>query len=294
MAREQRPLVFLGTPDAAATVLTALCDAGFPVAHVVTRPDARRGRGTATSPSPVKAVAIGRGIEVSHDLGWFEDRANPDALGIVVAYGRIIPARVLERRPMINVHFSLLPRWRGAAPVERAILAGDDVTGVCIMDLEETLDTGPVHACAEVAIRPDHTTSSLTSELADEGARLLIEVLDRGLSSPVPQHGTPTYAHKIDTGENRIDWSASAIDVDRRVRALRAYSTIEGSRIKILSVRVDPRASVTGGVHGTCDSDARVVTGDGTIVLLEVQPEGKRAMPAMEWLRGRNGPTAFA
>lgn len=290
MAREARPLVFLGTPDAAASVLLALHGSGFSVEHVITRPDARRGRGGATSASPVKRTALDLGIDVSHDLGWFDAHGRTDALGIVVAYGRIIPADLLARVPMINVHFSLLPRWRGAAPVERAILAGDTTTGVCIMDLEETLDTGPVHGSREVTIRDDHTTSSLTSELAEVGAQLLIDVLTAGLSTPVPQSGTPTYAHKIDPSENRIDWSMSATEIDRHVRALRGYSIVDGVRIKILSARIAPGSSTPGAVPGSCDMEGCVATGTGMIVLDAVQPEGKRAMQAQEWLRGRSGP----
>jgi len=286
MARESRPLVFLGTPSAAADILRAIHAAGFPVAHVISRPDARRGRGAATSPSPVKQVALELGIGVSHDLSWFDDHRDLVALGIVVAYGRIIPADVLGRCPMINVHFSLLPRWRGAAPVERAILAGDDTTGVCIMDLEETLDTGPVRACAEVAIHQDHTTATLTADLAAEGARLLVGELSRGLSAPVAQSGTPTYAHKIEPAENRIDWGAANIDVHRRIRALRAHTLVDGTRLKVLSATIVD--TVVEGPPGTCGADAVVATGDGALRLEIVQPEGKRAMAAIDWMRGRS------
>ena len=147
MTREARPLVFLGTPIAAATVLSELIRNGFEIAHVVTRADARRGRGSSTTPSPVKQVAIENSISVSHDMTWLQENSNRDLLGVVVAYGKIIPSSVLSHIPMVNIHFSLLPRWRGAAPVERAILAGDMRTGVCIMNVEETLDTGDVFAC---------------------------------------------------------------------------------------------------------------------------------------------------
>lgn len=286
MAREARPLVFLGTPAAAAGILGAIHGAGFTVAHVVTRPDARRGRGTATSPTPVKALALELGMEVSHDLSWFEEHRDLDVLGVVVAYGRIIPAAVLHRCPMINVHFSLLPRWRGAAPVERAILAGDDTTGVCIMDLEETLDTGPVRACSEVAIRPDHTTESLTADLAAEGARLLVGELSRGLSAPVAQSGTPTYAHKVEPAENRIEWGATSADVHRLIRALRAHTLVDGARLRVLSATIVDAA--VEGPPGTCGTDAVVATGDGALRLDVVQPEGKRPMTAIDWMRGRS------
>lgn len=172
MAAEARPLVFLGTPPAAAVVLEQLVNAGFNVVHVVTRHDAKRGRGSSMTPSPVKEVALRLGLTVSHDLEWIKANASRNMLGIVVAYGRIIPLSVLIDTPMINIHFSLLPRWRGAAPVERAILAGDTTTGVCIMDIEETLDTGAVYAQQEVAISESSTVQSLTNELATVGAQL--------------------------------------------------------------------------------------------------------------------------
>ena len=152
MTREARPLVFLGTPNAAATVLSELIRNGFDIAHVVTRADARRGRGSSTTPSPVKQVAIDKGLDVSHDMTWLKENSHRELLGVVVAYGKIIPASVLSHIPMVNIHFSLLPRWRGAAPVERAILAGDLRTGVCIMNVEETLDTGDVFARREIEI----------------------------------------------------------------------------------------------------------------------------------------------
>ena len=187
MAAEVRPLVFLGTPPAAAVVLERLVDAGFEVVHVVTRPDAKRGRGSSLSPSPVKEVALRLGIPVSHGLEWVVAHREENLLGIVVAYGRIIPASILAHTPMINIHFSLLPRWRGAAPVERAILAGDTTTGVCIMDIEETLDTGAVYAREEVAISDAATSVSLTNELAQTGADLLVRTLKAGLGTPIAQ-----------------------------------------------------------------------------------------------------------
>lgn len=289
MTTEARPLVFLGTPDAAAIVLERLLQSGFTVAHVITRQDARRGRGGSTSPSPVKKVAHAHGLAVSHNLDWINDNAATPHLGIVVAYGRLIPASVLAHTPMVNVHFSLLPRWRGAAPVERAILAGDEKTGVCIMDLEETLDTGPVHCCAETVILPTHTSASLTSALAEQGAELLVGLLRSGLSTPTPQHGEATYAAKINTSELRLDWRTSAIEIDRKIRALRSYTTIDGARVRVLEARVVPNSEgIDASVPwGTCRSNGVVATGQGMIQLLHVQPEGKNPMNALDWLRGR-------
>lgn len=285
MTSQQRSYVFLGTPVAAATVLQRLLDEGFPIRHVVTQPDAKRGRGSATSPSPVKEVALRCGLEVSHDLEWIKHNASPDLMGIVVAYGRLIPTAVLDLVPMINIHFSLLPRWRGAAPVERAILAGDDKTGVCIMDIEPTLDTGAVYASREVSITSASTTATLTAELATVGADLLVETLRGGLGVPIAQSGEVTHAAKISRDELKIDWSQSAVEIHRQVRAVRAFTEVDGLRLKVLEVDIEP-ADVALGV-GECNQRGQVGTAGGVIVLRQVQPEGKSAMDAQSWLRGR-------
>ena len=287
MTREARPLVFLGTPVAAATILSELIRGGFEIAHVVTRADARRGRGSSTTPSPVKQVAIDNAIDVSHDMTWLKENSEREMLGVVVAYGKIIPASVLSHIPMINIHFSLLPRWRGAAPVERAILAGDVRTGVCIMNVEETLDTGDVFAQREIDILETHTIEILTADLAVVGGQLLVDTLNEGLGAGVPQTGETTYATKVSTDELLLDWNVSSIEVLRRVRALRSYTMIGSQRLKILhaeplqdQVQLDP---------GQCDGAGIVGTRDGAVRLVSVQPEGKAAMDASSWLRGRSG-----
>lgn len=285
MAAQQRSIVFLGTPVAAATVLERLLNEGFPIVHVVTQPDAKRGRGSAMSPSPVKEVALARGLSVSHDLEWITDNASENLLGVVVAFGRLIPVSVLKLVPMINIHFSLLPRWRGAAPVERAIMAGDEKTGVCIMDIEATLDTGAVYAMQEVVISPTSTTLSLTAELADAGAELLVRTLRTGLGTPVPQSGEVTHAAKISRDELKIDWSRTAEEIRRQVRAVRAFTEIDGQRLRVLEVDLGPSDSAMA--IGVVDSQGCVGTGDGTVSLRRVQPEGKSAMDADSWLRGR-------
>lgn len=285
MAAQQRSIVFLGTPVAAATVLERLLNEGFPIVHVVTQPDAKRGRGSAMSPSPVKEVALARGLSVSHDLEWITDNASENLLGVVVAFGRLIPVSVLKLVPMINIHFSLLPRWRGAAPVERAIMAGDEKTGVCIMDIEATLDTGAVYAMQEVVISPTSTTVSLTAELADAGAELLVRTLRTGLGTPVPQSGDVTHAAKISRDELKIDWSRTAEEIRRQVRAVRAFTEIDGQRLRVLEVDLGPSDSALA--IGVVDSQGCVGTGDGTVSLRRVQPEGKSAMDADSWLRGR-------
>ena len=255
-------LVYLGTPETAVPPLEALVDAGHDIALVVTRADTRRGRGSRTSPSPVKAAAQRLGLPVSHEV---DDVLGAGAeLGVVVAFGRIIKPHVLAELPMINLHFSLLPRWRGAAPVERAILAGDEVTGVCVMAVEEGLDTGPVHAVVEVPIGPTTTADELRHRLVEVGTRLLVETLAAGLQEPTGQTGTPTYAAKIDPEELRIDWSSPADEIDRLIRIGGAWTTFRGERVKI---------------HA-----ADLV--DGAIVPTVVQPAGRPRMDAAAWRNG--------
>ena len=287
MTREARPLVFLGTPIAAATVLSELIRNGFEIAHVVTRADARRGRGSSTTPSPVKQIAIENSISVSHDMTWLQENSNRDLLGVVVAYGKIIPSSVLSHIPMVNIHFSLLPRWRGAAPVERAILAGDMRTGVCIMNVEETLDTGDVFARREIDILGTHTTENLTADLAVVGGQLLVDTLNDGLGIGIPQQGETTYATKVSTDELRLDWNVSSIEVLRRVRAVRSYTMIGSQRLKI--IHAEPLQDPVNLDPGLCDAAGIVGTRDGAVRLVSVQPEGKAAMDAASWLRGRSG-----
>ena len=286
MTREARPLVFLGTPTAAATILSELIRNGFEIAHVVTRADARRGRGSSTTPSPVNQVAIDNAIDVSHDWAWVKENSNRELLGVVVAYGKIIPAAVLSHTPMVNVHFSLLPRWRGAAPVERAILAGDARTGVCIMNVEETLDTGDVFARREIDIVDAHTTEKLTADLATLGGDLLVDTLTEGLGVAVPQQGESTYATKVSTDELLLDWNRSSIEVSRIVRAVRSYTMLGSQRLKVIQAEL-----ITDRVQlspGQCDGAGCVGTRDGAVRLVAVQPEGKAVMDAVAWLRGRN------
>ena len=286
MTREARPLVFLGTPTAAATILSELIRNDFEIAHVVTRSDARRGRGSSTTPSPVKQVAIDNAIEVSHDWAWVKENSNRELLGVVVAYGKIIPAAVLSHTPMVNVHFSLLPRWRGAAPVERAILAGDARTGVCIMNVEETLDTGDVFARREIDIVDAHTTEKLTADLATLGGDLLVDSLTEGLGVAVPQQGESTYATKVSADELLLDWNRSSIEVSRIVRAVRSYTMLGSQRLKVIQAEL-----ITDRVQlspGQCDGAGCVGTRDGAVRLVAVQPEGKAVMDAVAWLRGRS------
>jgi methionyl-tRNA formyltransferase len=253
---------------------------------VVTRPDKRRGRGAAAGPTAVKQLAQEKGIPVSHDISVVTSVGAE--LGVVVAYGRIIKPDVLAALKMVNLHFSLLPRWRGAAPVERAILAGDATTGVCIMDVEEGLDTGGVYRRLEVPIGPEDTAAELTDRLARLGADLLVETLAEGLGAATPQTGEPTYAAKVEPGELRLDWGRPAEELHRVVRVGRAWTTFRGRRLLVLEARVDPTPASLP--PGTLDGD-RAHTGSARLQLVTVQPEGRRPQPAAEWLHGaRPGP----
>lgn len=278
------PVVFLGTPHAAVTVLDALVEAGHPVLLVVSRRDARRGRGSAVSPSPVKERAVELGLETTDDLEELHRRTFPPGTkGVVVAYGRIIPAALLGTMPMLNVHFSLLPRWRGAAPVERAILAGDERTGVCVMGVEEGLDTGPVFASEETATG-DLGTAALTGVLAQMGARLLLGVLADPSAVGEPQTGEVTYAAKIVPADLVIDWGEPAAAVLRRVRAVAAHTVLDGRRVRI--VLAEP---CDGSLEaGQMSADGTVGTGEGCVRLLRVRPESRAEMNAAAWLRGLN------
>jgi methionyl-tRNA formyltransferase len=274
-------LAFFGTPEVAAGTLRALVGAGHEVRVVVTQPDKRRGRGSTTSPSPVKAVATELGLETVHSPEQALGRGAE--LGVVVAYGRLVKPEVLAKLTMVNVHFSLLPRWRGAAPVERALLAGDTETGVCLMQLEAGLDTGPLYACRSTTIGPDETAAELRARLGGMGTALLLEVLERGLPQPVPQVGEPTYAAKLQPGELRLGFAGPAEACLRQVRAGKAWTTFRGRRLLVHRARLarDPPALSPGEILGNI-----VGTGDGAIELVVVQPEGRQAMGAEDWARG--------
>jgi methionyl-tRNA formyltransferase len=204
-------------------------------------------------------------------------------LGVVVAFGRLIKAPVLDALPMVNLHFSLLPRWRGAAPVERAILAGDTETGVCLMKLDQGLDTGPVYDCARVDIGPEETAAELRDRLARAGCDLLLERLRNGLGEPAPQHGEATYAAKVEPAAYHLEWGRPAVELHRVVRLGRAWTTFRGLRLKVLRARLADCAP--GAEPGTLDGVV-VATAAGGLELVEVQIEGRSAQPAEAWRRG--------
>jgi methionyl-tRNA formyltransferase len=280
-------LAFLGTPDMAVPPLQALAAAGHEIALCITRPDRKRGRGGALSPSPVKAAALELGIPVSHTMGDVADAGVE--LAVVVAFGRIIPAALLSAVPMVNVHFSLLPRWRGAAPVERAILAGDAETGVCIMKVEEGLDTGPVYAVRAVPLSTDIDAVSLRAQLVEVGTELLVATLAggvAGLPEPRPQVGEATTAEKISKEDLHLRWADDAEVLARVVRLGQAWTTFRGHRLRVL--QAVPAGEVDSGdtaPPGTLVG-TNVSTGRGLLQLLRVQPDSRSAMSAAEWIRG--------
>ncbi len=284
-------VIYFGTPDIAVDPLRALVDAGCNVELVVTRPDVRRGRGNQTSACPVKAAALEMGLKVSHSLSdavALVGTSN-DLLGVVVAYGELISMDVLSIVPMINVHFSLLPRWRGAAPVERAIIAGDETTGVCIMRVVESLDQGEVFSRIEMPISSTDTLTSLRQKLLDASLPLLVSAVKNGLGDGVAQLGETVYAKKISNSELQIKWSNTAIQIDRLIRVGGAYTHIGGKRLKIVKARIvaEPMTTTRNGeIKIISRHECEVQTGSGSISLIEVQPEGKSVMKVDGWLNG--------
>jgi methionyl-tRNA formyltransferase len=291
-------LAFLGTPELAVPPLRALAGAGHDIVLAVTGPDRRRGRGGATSPTPVKAAATALGIPTTERIADLLELEDPVELGVVVAYGRLIRPPILAALPMVNLHFSLLPRWRGAAPVEQAILAGDRETGVCIMAVEEGLDTGPVYAREVVEIGAGEHLSSLRDRLVERGTALLVDTVRdgaAGLPDPAPQEGEATYAAKVDPAELEIDWSQCAAAILRVVRLDRAHTSVGGRRLRVLEAAAEgePTPSVLSLPPGTL---AGVVAraGEGAVRLGVVQPEGGRPMAALDWRRGSHLPDPIA
>jgi methionyl-tRNA formyltransferase len=296
-------LVFAGTPETAVPSLAALLASRHEIAAVVTRPDAPAGRGRHLVASPVARHAAEAGIEVlkpakARDPG-FLDRLRaigPDCCP-VVAYGALLPSAALDipRHGWVNLHFSLLPAWRGAAPVQHAILHGDDVTGAATFQIEEGLDTGPVYGVLTEPIRPADTAGDLLDRLAHAGAKLLADTMDgieSGVLEPRPQPAAGvSYAAKLTPDDARVDWSAPALRVDRLIRACTpapgAWTTFRGERLKLGPTR--PAAGADALAPGELRATKRdVLAGTGTrpVALGDVQPQGKRRMAAVDWARG--------
>lgn len=292
-------IAFMGTPDFSVTALDALVEAGHEIACVYSQPPRPAGRGKKLRPSPVHARAAALGLTVRTPLNFKaeEDRQafadlNLDA-AVVVAYGLLLPQAILDtpRHGCFNIHASLLPRWRGAAPIQRAIMAGDQETGVCIMQMELGLDTGPVAHEARTPIHAHDTAATLHDRLAGIGAASMVQVLDDLAKGPLaltPQPADGIYAAKIDKAEARIDWSRPAAEVDRHIRGLSpfpgAWFELGGDRVKALLSEVADGQGAPGEV---LDAALTVACDDGAIRLTRLQRAGKGAVGAEDFLRGK-------
>ncbi len=292
-----RRVVFLGTPEVAVAPLRALHAAGVEIPLVVTAADKRRGRGSALSASPVKLAAQELGLAVTDELG--ESILHGADLGVVVAYGHILPVGLLKIIPMINVHFSLLPRWRGAAPVERALLAGDSETGICIMRVEEGLDTGEVFDRVVVPIRPDHTLSSLRSELVEASLGPLVRAVTQGCGQGQPQTGEATRAAKIKPSELQIQFTMTAkqiVALTRLETAWFSYRSADGeeTRVRLLAASAEATSGLPGSVLTRDREGVVVACGDVAVRFITVQPAGKSPMSASAWANGARLPSSLA
>jgi len=289
-------VIFMGTPDFSVPVLQALA-AEHEIVAVYCQPPRPAGRGKKARPTAVQVAAEQLGLTVCHPLNFKDTEtrqtftAHNADVAVVVAYGLILPQAVLDAPAYgcLNIHASLLPRWRGAAPIHRSIMAGDAQTGVCVMQMEAGLDTGPVLLCQDTAITPEDTTGSLHDRLSGMGATLIVEALDR-LDTLEPEEQAAdgvTYAKKIDKVEAEVDWSRTATEVDRHIRGLSpfpgAWSIIDGQRIKLLMSHVINGSGAAGTV---LDERLAVACGGGAVRLLRLQRAGKGAMSPADFLRG--------
>jgi methionyl-tRNA formyltransferase len=293
-------LVFMGSPDFSVPVLEALVEAGHDIAAVYCQPPRPAGRGKKDRPGPVHARALELGLEVRHPVslkGADEQAAfadlNADA-AVVVAYGLILPQAILDapKHGCLNIHASLLPRWRGAAPIHRAIMAGDAETGICIMQMEAGLDTGPVLLREATPIGAEETTALLHDRLAAMGSRMIVDALARldDLTPAVQPDEGVTYAAKIDKAEARVDWTKPAAEVDRLIRGLSPFPgakcDVAGEQVKLLASRLADGQGAPGQVL-----DGLIIAcGDGAVQILRAQRPGKRAMEVEDFLRGFDMP----
>ena len=295
-------LVFAGTPEPAAVALQRLLASEHEVVAVLTRPDARKGRGRTLHPSPVKALALEHGIEVLTPETLAGDSSiqqrlrelSPDAVP-VVAYGNLIPADLLDipAHGWVNLHFSLLPAWRGAAPVQAAIANGDEVTGATTFRIDEGLDTGDILGKLETGIGQTETSGELLERLADTGAGLLaatMDALEAGTATPIPQPQEGTYAHKITPADARVDWAQPASVIDRGIRAHTpapgAWTMRGEERFKLGPVTPTDGDTLAPGEALFGKNEVLVGTADGDVRLGTIQPPGKKMMNAADWARG--------
>ena len=290
-------IIFMGSPDFSVPVLDALIAAGHEIACVYCQPPRRAGRGKKERPTPVHARAEHLGLPVRHPTSLkthdaLEDfKALDSDVAVVVAYGLILPQAILDapKHGCLNIHASLLPRWRGAAPIHRAIMAGDAETGVCIMQMEAGLDTGPVLLRETTKILADDTTGALHDRLSDMGARLIVttlEQLDRLAPQPQPDAGV-LYAEKIDKSEAQIDWTQPAPVIDQQIRGLSpfpgAWTLYKRERIKFLASHVVHQDGVPGTV---LDTELTIACGSAAVQITRLQRAGKGGMPTKDVLRG--------
>ncbi len=294
-------LIFAGTPEFAAQALSAIIEAGHEVALVLTQPDRPAGRGMALQPSPVKKLALAHGIEVFQPLTLKDAEAQAKVAGVaaevmvVAAYGLILPQLVLDMPKFgcINIHGSLLPRWRGAAPIQRALLAGDAETGVCIMQMEAGLDIGPVLLRGAFPIEANDTTASLHDRLAAMGARLVVEALGHLplVAEVQPQEGV-TYAHKIEKAEALIDWQRSATELDRHIRAFNpfpgAQALFKGQTIKLWQAMPVAGSGKIGQVLAVDRKQIVIACGEGALAIQELQKAGGKRLPVQQFLAGNS------
>jgi methionyl-tRNA formyltransferase len=294
-------VLFAGTPTVAVPSLNALIEAGFDVVAVLTRPDAPIGRKRVLTPSPVAARAAELGIEVIRAARVDAEATariaavNPDVAAIV-AYGGLVPpaALAVPRHGWVNLHFSLLPAWRGAAPVQRSVMAGDDVTGAVTFRLEEGLDTGPVYGTLTEAVGPDDTAGELLERLSRSGSVLLAQTLsaiESGKASPQPQSGDVSLAPKLALEDGRLNWGHPALALGRQARGVTpepgAWTVLQGQRVKLEPVRLRP--DVSGLAPGAVSVEGKSVlvgTGSHAVELTRIQPAGKKMMSAADWARG--------
>lgn len=312
MNQQTLRIIFFGTPTFSACALKALIDDPlFEVCAIVTQPDRPAGRGQSLQPSAVKLVAIKHKIPIYQPIkirGFESEFLNQVSslgsidFGVVVAFGQILPQAILDypKFGCINVHASLLPRWRGAAPIQRAILSGDSVTGVCIMKMEAGLDTGQVYCSTETGITQSDSASTLHDRLSSLGAKLLVETLPKiangSLNSVTQAAEGVTYADKIKPSDHLLDWKESSQNLSLRIRTFSpkpgAYCFLDAKRLKILKVKNAPDVSTEmqckppGCILSTSEQGIAIKTGDGALVVLELQLEGKKAMPVSEFLKG--------
>lgn len=294
-------VLFAGTPAVAVPSLDALVGAGFEIVAVLTRPDAPTGRKRVLTPSPVAARAADLGIDIIHASKVDAEATariasyDPDVAAIV-AYGGLVPKAALgiPRHGWINLHFSLLPAWRGAAPVQRSVIAGDDITGAATFLLEEGLDTGPVFGTLTETVRPEDTAGDLLERLSRSGAVLLSQTLsavDAGKAAPRPQEGEISLAPKLTLDDGRLDWTQPALAINRRSRGVTpepgAWTMLDGQRIKLepVGMRQDIRDLAPGQVR-VDGKNVLVGTGSHAVQLTRIQPAGKKMMPSADWARG--------